>query len=342
MPDKKRTRKLKSKSRASMGRILPPVDITDVSQLGELNKRINAGPLTLVFVYAPWCGHCTKYKPNMTELENMPNRSVQSVRIRDDVFPKSSINKTPLEGYPSLLLIKPQNEAISFSKENGEVTPVIPEHNNMSNMKTIVSTVGTPEGMIALSNNSQQSPLSTEGLTPEVLTPVVSTNNNNRGLIPVVSTANKNVNKGLTPVISSNSAITINSLLPVSSTTNKNNYFKNNLSNSTPERTKSPAGNSTIIYTPLEKSVSPSPPDLSLDRLSANMLQSEQRMVEDASNPLSQEGGPRKPTQSGGNLMNLLSRVAYQYGPAAALLYMANVKAASSKKTKKANKTRRA
>ena len=312
MPDKKRTRKLKSKSRASMGRILPPVDITNVNQLGELDKRINAGPLTLVFVYAPWCGHCTRYKPNMTELENMPNRSVQSVRIRDDVFPKSSINKTPLEGYPSLLLIKPQNEAISFSKENGEVTPVIPEHNNMSNMKTIVSTVGTPEGLKALSNNSQQSPLSTDGLRPE-------------GLTPVVSTANKN---------------SINSLIPVSSTTN--NYRKNNLSNSTPERTKSPLGNSTIIYTPLEKSASPSPPDLSLDRLSANMLQSEQRMVEQASSPLSQEGGPRKPTQSGGNLMNLLSRVAYQYGPAAALLYMANVKAASSKKTKKANKTRRA
>jgi len=295
-----------------MGRILPPVDITNVNQLGELDKRINAGPLTLVFVYAPWCGHCTRYKPNMTELENMPNRSVQSVRIRDDVFPKSSINKTPLEGYPSLLLIKPQNEAISFSKENGEVTPVIPEHNNMSNMKTIVSTVGTPEGLKALSNNSQQSPLSTDGLRPE-------------GLTPVVSTANKN---------------SINSLIPVSSTTN--NYRKNNLSNSTPERTKSPLGNSTIIYTPLEKSASPSPPDLSLDRLSANMLQSEQRMVEQASSPLSQEGGPRKPTQSGGNLMNLLSRVAYQYGPAAALLYMANVKAASSKKTKKANKTRRA
>jgi thiol-disulfide isomerase/thioredoxin len=309
MPDKKRTRKVKSKSRASMGRILPPVDITNVNQLGELDKRINAGPLTLVFVYAPWCGHCTKYKPNMTELENMPNRSVQSVRIRDDVFPKSSINKTPLEGYPSLLLIKPQNEAISFSKENGEVTPVIPEHNNMSNMKTIVSTVGTPEGMLALSSNSQQTPLSTDGL------------------IPVVSTANTNA---------------VNSLIPVSSIKNKNNYFKNNLSNSTPERTKSPLGNSTIIYTPLEKSASPSPPDLSLDRLSANMLQSEQRMVEQASSPLSQEGGPRKPTQSGGNLMNLLSRVAYQYGPAAALLYMANVKAASSKKTKKANKTRRA
>ena len=286
-------------ARSVSGRILPPIDITNANELDELDKRISIGPITLVLVYADWCGHCTRYKPNMEQLENDSNRSVQTVRIRDDVFPKSSINKTPLEGYPSLLLIKPQNEAISFSKENGEVTPVIPEHNNMSNMKTIVSTVGTPEGMRALSNNSQQSPLSTEVLRPE-------------GLIPVISTENKN------------------------------NYFKNNLSNSTPERTKSPAGNSTIIYTPLEKSGSPSPPDLSLDRLSANMLQSEKMMVEDASNPLSQTGGPRKVTQSGGNLMNLLSRVAYQYGPAAALLYMANVKAASSKKTKKPNKTRRA
>jgi len=338
-----------------MGRILPPVDITNVSQLGELNKRINAGPLTLVFVYAPWCSHCEKYKPNMSELENMPNRSVQSVRIRDDVFPKSSINNTPLEGYPSLLLIKPQNEAVSFAKENGEVTPVIPEHNNMKNMKTIVSTVGTPEGMNVLSKNSQELPLSTGAIFSTAnknvnngLTPVVSTANKNvnKSLTPVVSTANKNVNKDLTPVVSIENTRSINSLIPVSSITNKNNYLKNNLSNSTPERTKSPLGNSTIIYTPLEKSASPSPPDMSIDRLSANMLQSQKTMVEQASSPLSEESNVRKPTQSGGNLMNILSRVAYEYGPAAALLYMANVKASSSKtqstKSKKANKTRKA
>jgi hypothetical protein len=39
--------------------------------------------------------------------------------------------------------------------------------------------------------------------------------------------------------------------------------------------------------------------------------------------------------KGGGGLMDMLSKVAYQYGPAAALLFMANVKASSNKKTKK-------
>ena len=70
---------------------MPPVDITSPSQVSELNKRISIGPITLVLVYADWCGHCQRFKPMMEQLENMSGRTVQTARIRDDMVPQSSL-----------------------------------------------------------------------------------------------------------------------------------------------------------------------------------------------------------------------------------------------------------
>ncbi len=132
--------------RTVMGSLLPPVDITSPSQLKELDKRIKAGPLTLVLVYADWCGHCQKFKPMMDKLEQCKDRSIQTARVRDDMFPNSSISSAKIEGYPSLLLVKESGEVASFKNREGEVTNAVPDHTNMSRMETLVRTAGTPSG----------------------------------------------------------------------------------------------------------------------------------------------------------------------------------------------------
>ena len=133
-----------------MGRLLPPVDIQNEAQLSELNKRISLGPITLVLVYADWCGHCQRFKPMMEKLENMPGRSIQTARIREDVFPKSNISSAKIEGYPTLMLVKKNGEVASFKNEAGEVTNAIPDHTNMTKMATIVRNVGKNEGVEVL------------------------------------------------------------------------------------------------------------------------------------------------------------------------------------------------
>jgi len=134
-----------------MGRLLPPIDVNSEDKLSELNKRISIGPVTLVFVYADWCGHCTHFKPEMDKLEASPDRSIQTARIRDDMLPKSSLNGTKINGYPSLMLIKKNGEATMFKNKDGEVTNAIPEHNDLNKMMTIVRSAGTPEGIKLLS-----------------------------------------------------------------------------------------------------------------------------------------------------------------------------------------------
>ena len=149
-------RKLRQ-SRSVMGRLMPPVDITSPSQVGELDKRISIGPITLVLVYADWCGHCQRFKPMMEQLENMSGRTVQTARIRDDMVPQSSLKNAKLDGYPSLLLIKngPKGEDMSknivqFKKDDGEVSSTVPDYTNMAKMTALVKNVGTPAGTAAL------------------------------------------------------------------------------------------------------------------------------------------------------------------------------------------------
>jgi hypothetical protein len=137
-----------------MGRLMPPVDIREDSQLSELSKRIKAGPLTLVLVYADWCGHCQRFKPMMEKLENLSQRSIQTARIRDDMFPKSSLSNAKIEGYPTLMLVKQSGEVASFQNSAGEVTNAIPDHTNEAKMISIVRSAGTGAGMNAMEKSS--------------------------------------------------------------------------------------------------------------------------------------------------------------------------------------------
>jgi thiol-disulfide isomerase/thioredoxin len=145
-----KTKKASSASRTTMGRLMPPVDITNDTQLNELTKRIAAGPLTLVLVYADWCGHCQHFKPTMAELEKCPGRSIQTARVRDDMFPKSTISTAKIEGYPSLLLVKPNGDIQTFKNTSGQTTNAIPNYTDVNKMKLIVRNAGKPEGVSAL------------------------------------------------------------------------------------------------------------------------------------------------------------------------------------------------
>lgn len=150
----KSNRSSNSSSRSVMGKLLPPIDITDNSQLGELDKRISIGPITLVLIYADWCGHCKKFKPMMDSLEQLPQRSVQIARVRDNVLPNSAVANIPNEGYPSLMLVKPDGTAATFQTKEGKTTNVIPDHTDEQKMTALITQAGTPEG-VSLLNSSQ-------------------------------------------------------------------------------------------------------------------------------------------------------------------------------------------
>jgi len=134
---------------------MEPIDVDSEEKIDDLDARIQIGKLSLVFVYAPWCGHCQHYKPVMDELEKIPNRSVQIARVRDDMYPKTTLGKkVPVDGYPSLMLVKPDNSVTVFQNENGEKSNSIPNYTNKDLMKSIIENAGTPEGLQLMKNTT--------------------------------------------------------------------------------------------------------------------------------------------------------------------------------------------
>lgn len=132
-----------------MGRVLPPVDINKESLIGELKKRIEKinnddddNKCVVVLVYANWCGHCHVYKPKFTKMINNPNRAVEAAMVEDTQWNqiKSSMNikNAEIEGYPSVIAINKNFEAVNFQGENGESSNTVPDHNNTKMMNSII------------------------------------------------------------------------------------------------------------------------------------------------------------------------------------------------------------
>lgn len=110
--------------KATAGKIMPPVDVTSMKSLKGMWDRIAKGPLTMVLVYAPWCGHCHRLMPHFDAAAKTAGRTVQIVKVNDKMLPaantymrQNSTQAKPIEvnGYPTVLLVK---------KNGAQVIPV--------------------------------------------------------------------------------------------------------------------------------------------------------------------------------------------------------------------------
>ena len=118
------TKKSKKRSRriSTAGNILSHLDVTTKNDIPALMKRIAKGPVTVILVYADWCGHCNTYKPEFNNFAKSPERTTQVVSINEKVLSpvnemllKNNANAGSLnpDGYPTVFIANKDASLIS-------------------------------------------------------------------------------------------------------------------------------------------------------------------------------------------------------------------------------------
>lgn len=164
------------------------VDVRSKKDVVDFEKILSKGPITIVLVYADWCGHCQNFKKDIwTDLENLPNKKVNLASVHYDQLPNTSQRDAKINGYPSLLVIGNDGKPASFNVD-GEVTNALPDSRNKEMLETMVTADPTNIGNTLKTNNININDPSTINFRPETLEKREEVNNT---LLPPNTTADR-------------------------------------------------------------------------------------------------------------------------------------------------------
>jgi thiol-disulfide isomerase/thioredoxin len=60
-----------------------PLDVRSKEDIAQAIKQIMKGPITILLVYADWCGHCHDLMPHWDAASNSPGRTVPSIKLNE-------------------------------------------------------------------------------------------------------------------------------------------------------------------------------------------------------------------------------------------------------------------
>lgn len=101
---------------------MSPVNVTSASQVPRALQNIRNAGVTIVLIYADFCGHCHTFMPYFDGMSKTPGRTANMVKIEhsaldtfNDSLTKQFPSTTPLsaEGYPTLLAVGKNGQVIS-------------------------------------------------------------------------------------------------------------------------------------------------------------------------------------------------------------------------------------
>jgi thiol-disulfide isomerase/thioredoxin len=85
---KRTARKLRRGVKSTSGRIYPPLDVRSKNDVSGLIQRITTGPITIMLVYADWCGHCHTMLPPFNNAAKSKERLNQVVTVNEKMLPR--------------------------------------------------------------------------------------------------------------------------------------------------------------------------------------------------------------------------------------------------------------
>jgi thiol-disulfide isomerase/thioredoxin len=122
-----------------MGRISLPMDVRSTGDIPAFENMLSRGPMTVILIYADWCGHCNTYKENVwSPLKSTKGRKLNMASVHYDQLENTSLKNSKIEGYPSLLVVGTDKKPATFNTDSG-VTNAMPNANELSTMKKIIT-----------------------------------------------------------------------------------------------------------------------------------------------------------------------------------------------------------
>jgi len=197
-------KKSKSKRKSKSGKKHDNIDAKTVADVAKLVEGIKNNVVTLLLIYADWCGHCGTFKKDIWKrLVETKGRKLPMAQINEKVLQhlKAEIPGLKIDGYPTVSLIGKDMKAADITDPvSGETSNALPNTRDMDSMTKLIT--ADPSEVVANNGmSSEEMPEENKSATPTAESLVARKEAGNNAI--------NNMNNG-TPNVSSDTSMVDN------------------------------------------------------------------------------------------------------------------------------------
>jgi thiol-disulfide isomerase/thioredoxin len=144
------TRKAKAKAKAK-AKVLK---VDAVHKIKDAEKLLKNGSISVVLIYAEWCGACHRFMKNIWNPSCSNSAKHQRIAVREDMVRNTSLANANFKYLPSLILVDEKGQMQNFKTPEGD-TNAMPTPKNKEELNRIVNVPVLPLSSLSPSASSE-------------------------------------------------------------------------------------------------------------------------------------------------------------------------------------------
>lgn len=167
---------------SSAAALFPPLDIQSKEDIAKAIQQIMKGPVTILLVYADWCGHCHEMMPHWDAASKSPDRTVPSIKLNEKATEafnealshlnhnESSIN---VSAYPTVLVLDNKGKKITdveAKKDTASLTQLMNRSGPLAEKAGLSQKPQAPSQAPSQAQEEEQDGLAAQGAVQQDMT----------------------------------------------------------------------------------------------------------------------------------------------------------------------------